>query len=41
MIGVIIPPGEIKKMVQKTAIHVAKNGSEFEKALIEIEQNKP
>ena len=41
MIGIIIPPGEIKKMVEKTASHVAKNGSQFEKALIEIEQNKP
>lgn len=41
MIGIIIPPGEIKKMVEKTAAHVAKNGSEFEQALIEIEQNKP
>lgn len=36
MIGIIIPPGEIKKMVEKTAYHVARNGSEFEKALIEM-----
>lgn len=41
MIGIIIPPGEIKKMVEKTAYHVARNGSEFEKALIEMEQHKP
>lgn len=41
MIGMIIPPGEIKKVVEKTALHVAKNGSQFEKALIEMEQHKP
>ena len=29
MLGMIIPPGDIKKMVEKTALHVAKNGSEF------------
>lgn len=37
----IVPPGDIKKMVEKTAYHVAQNGSQFEKALFEIEQNKP
>lgn len=41
MNGIIIPPGVIKQTADKTAQHVAKNGSEFEKALIEMEQNKP
>lgn len=34
MHGIIIPPGAIKQTVDKTAFYVAKNGSEFEKALI-------
>lgn len=34
MNGIIIPPAAIKQTVDKTAFHVAKNGSEFEKALI-------
>ena len=30
----IIPPGDIKKIVDKTALHVARHGSDFEKALL-------
>ena len=29
MIGMIIPPGDIKKIVDKTALHVARHGSDF------------
>lgn len=48
MIGLIIPPPDIKstlfiiiEFLEKTAEHVALNGSDFEKILIEREQHKP
>ena len=45
--GIIIPPGDIKsnglrdvELVEKTAHHVALNGSEFEQMILEREQHK-
>ena len=38
---VIIPPPEIKSIVDKTAIYVAKNGKQFEGMIIQIEGGNP
>jgi splicing factor 3A subunit 1 len=40
-IGIIIPPPDIRKIVDKTAEFVAKNGSTFEELVIKSEQNNP
>lgn len=39
MIGLIIPPGEIKKLVETTAAWVAENGANFEEYIIEKSKN--
>ena len=40
-IGVIIPPPEIKKVVDKPAEFVAKNGSSFENLILKSEEKNP
>ena len=40
-IGVIIPPPDIRKHIDKTATYVANHGSNFEKMLKQDEQNLP
>ena len=40
-VGVIIPPQEIKKVIDRTAEFVAKNGSSFEQMLKKKQQNLP
>ncbi|KAJ3410937.1 splicing factor 3a, subunit 1 [Chytridiales sp. JEL 0842] len=39
--GMIYPPPEIRKIVDKTAVFVARNGSQFEERIREKEQNDP
>lgn len=38
---VIIPPPEIKTVIDKTASYVAKNGQGFEMLILKTEQNNP
>jgi splicing factor 3A subunit 1 len=38
---VIIPPPEIKTVVDKTASYVAKNGQSFESMIMKVEANNP
>lgn len=40
-IGVILPPPDIRAIVDKTANFVARNGKEFEKRILLSEQNNP
>ena len=37
----IIPPPEIKAVIDKTAAYVAKNGSSFESLIMKVEANNP
>lgn len=41
MIGMIIPPAQIKERAEKTAEYAANNGEEFEKLLFEKEKTNP
>ena len=38
---VIIPPPEIKQMVERAAHYVAKNGADFESMIMKVEQGNP
>ena len=38
---VIIPPPEIKSVIEKTSSYVAKNGSSFEQMIMKVEQSNP
>jgi splicing factor 3A subunit 1 len=38
---VIIPPPDIKTVVDKTASYVAKNGQSFESMIMKVEANNP
>jgi splicing factor 3A subunit 1 len=38
---VIIPPPEIKAVIDKTAAYVAKNGESFEALIMKVEANNP
>lgn len=40
-VRVIIPPPDIKTVVDKTATYVAKNGPSFEQLIMRKEQNNP
>ena len=40
-IRVIIPPPEIKAVVDKTAAYVAKNGQSFESLIMKVEASNP
>ena len=37
----IIPPPDIKTVVDKTAVYVSKNGHNFEQLILKTEQNNP
>jgi hypothetical protein len=41
MIGMIIPPAQIKERAEKTAEYVANNGEEFESLVYQEEQSNP
>jgi len=38
---VIIPPPEVKSVIDKAAIYVAKNGISFESLIMKVEANNP
>jgi len=40
-VGIILPPPDIRKIADKTAEFVAKNGSSFEDLVIKEEANNP
>ena len=39
--GIILPPYELRRLIDKTAEFVAKNGANFESMLIKAELNNP